>query len=374
MKQSESFLYQAIAEALRRRIASGELKPGEKLPPVREMAGQWECTPGTVSRAYAQLAREGLVTGHRGGGTRVTPGEGRLEGSVWQWALLVNRAEQFVLEAVSSGYTPVQLETALAVALARWQEAQRQGAPQLAAEAAPEPIPLRFAGSHDFIVELMAGWLAQEAPEAKLSVDYRGSLGGLMALAQQEADLAGTHLWDEVTDSYNLPFIRLLLTGRHVVVVTLAHRSLGLITPRGNPQGLQSLADLTRPGVRLVNRQPGSGTRVWLDAQLKALYILPQTLPGYEREELTHLAVASAIERGEATIGIGIHAAAMAADLDFIPLTQERYDLVFSERVWPSPVAQTLLQIIRSSRFKEAVTALGGYDTRETGQIFDLSF
>ena len=99
MKQSESFLYQAIAEALRRRIASGELKPGEKLPPVREMAGRWDCTPGTVSRAYAQLAREGLVTGHRGGGTRIAPLEGRPEGSVWQWALLVNRAEQFMLEA-----------------------------------------------------------------------------------------------------------------------------------------------------------------------------------------------------------------------------------------------------------------------------------
>ena len=374
MKQSESFLYQAIAEALRRRIASGELKPGEKLPPVREMAGQWDCTPGTVSRAYIQLAREGLVTGHRGGGTRVAPGEGRPEGLVWQWALLVNRAEQFVLEAVSSGYSQVQIETALAVALARWQEAQRQGAPQLSTEAASEPKSLRFAGSHDLIVELMAGWLTQDTPGARLSVDYRGSLGGLMALAQQEADLAGTHLWDEVTDSYNLPFIRLLLAGRQVVVVTLAHRSLGLITPPGNPQGLQSLADLTKPGVRLVNRQPGSGTRVWLDTQLKTLKLPPEAVPGYEREELTHLAVASAIEQGEATVGLGIHAAAAGYGLDFIPLTQERYDLVFGEAAWRSPLAQTLLQIIRSSRFKEAVTALGGYDTRETGQICDLSF
>ncbi len=153
-----------------------------------------------------------------------------------------------------------------------------------------------------------------------------------------------------------------------MVVVTLAHRSLGLITPAGNPQGLQSLADLTRAGVRLVNRQPGSGTRVWLDAQLKALKLLPEAVSGYAREELTHLAVASAIERGEATVGLGIHSAAAAYGLDFIPLTQERYDLVFSEAAWPSPVAQTLLQIIRSSRFKEAVTALGGYDTRETSQ------
>jgi molybdate-binding protein/DNA-binding transcriptional regulator YhcF (GntR family) len=373
MKQSESFLYQVIAEALRRRIASGELKPGEKLPPVREMAGQWNCTPGTVSRAYTQLAREGLVTGHRGGGTRVAPGEGRPEGLVWQWALLVNRAEQLVLEAVRNGYTPIQIETALSVALARWQEAQRQGAPQIPTESEPNSARLCFAGSHDLIIELMAGWLTQDAPEAKLSIDYRGSLGGLMALAQQEADLAGTHLWDEVTDSYNLPFIRLLLASRQVVVVTLAHRSLGLITPPGNPQGLQSLADLTKPGVRLVNRQPGSGTRVWLDAQLKALKLPPEAVPGYEREELTHLAVASAIEQGEATVGLGIHAAAASYGLDFIPLAQERYDLVFSETAWHSPLAQTLLHLIRSSRFKEAVTALGGYDTRETGQIREAS-
>jgi putative molybdopterin biosynthesis protein len=125
--------------------------------------------------------------------------------------------------------------------------------------------------------------------------------------------------------------------------------------------------------VRLVNRQPGSGTRVWLDAQLKSLKLLPEAVPGYEWEELTHLAVASAIERGEATVGLGIQAAAAGYGLDFIPLTQERYDLVFSEAAWRSPLAQTLLQIIRSPRFQEAVTALGGYNTRETGQICDLS-
>jgi putative molybdopterin biosynthesis protein len=130
---------------------------------------------------------------------------------------------------------------------------------------------------------------------------------------------------------------------------------------------------LTKPGVRLVNRQPGSGTRVWLDAQLKALKLPPEAVPGYEREELTHLAVASAIEQGEATVGLGIHAAAASYGLDFIPLAQERYDLVFSETAWHSPLAQTLLHLIRSSRFKEAVTALGGYDTRETGQIREAS-
>lgn len=370
MKSQESFLYQEIAESLRRRIASGELGPGDKLAPVREMAEQWNCTPGTVSRAYAQLAREGLVTGHRGGGTRVAAGELNPDQPVWQWASLVNRAEQFVLEAVSGGYTPVQIETALAVALARWQELQRLGAPSPSLPAGPSisRTTLRFVGSHDLTVELIVRGLAEEAPESDLSVEYTGSLGGLMALARQEADIVGTHLWDETTDSYNTPFIRRLLPGRPVVVVTLVHRSLGLITPPGNPQAVHSLAGLTQPGVRLVNRQAGSGTRVWFDAQLKALNIPRERLAGYEQEELTHLAVASAIERGEATVGLGIYAAAAAYGLNFIPLTQEQYDLVFPEAVWHSPSAQALIRVIRSVHFKEAVAALGGYDTSQTGQ------
>jgi molybdate-binding protein/DNA-binding transcriptional regulator YhcF (GntR family) len=368
MKPNETFLYQEIAESLRRQIAAGELKPGDKLPPVRDMARQWNCTPGTVSRAYTQLAREGLVTGHRGGGTRVAPGELHLEPPVWQWASLVNRAEQFVLEALSSGYSPVQIETALAVAIARWQELQRQGVPPLSTERPVPETTLRFAGSHDLSVELMARKLAEEAPESQLLVNYTGSLGGLMALARQEADLAGAHLWDETTDSYNLPFIQRLLPGYRVVVLTLAHRSLGLMTPPGNPQQLRSLADLTQPEVCLANRQAGSGTRVWLDAQLKRLNILPKNVPGYEREEMTHLAVASAVEQGEATVGLGIYAAAAAYGLGFIPLTQERYDLIFLETAWRLPAAHALVKLIRSAHFKEATTALGGYDTTKTGQ------
>jgi putative molybdopterin biosynthesis protein len=209
--------------------------------------------------------------------------------------------------------------------------------------------------------------------DVQLSIKYVGSLGGLMALAQGEAEIAGTHLWDEATGTYNLPFVRRLLPGRRVALLTLAHRSLGLVTPPGNPQQLQDLADLARPDVRLVNRQSGSGTRVWLDAQLKDLAIPPESVLGYEREELTHLAVARAVDEGEATVGLAIHAAASAYGLDFVPLTQERYDLVLPESVWHSPAAQALTAAVRSLRFKEAVTALGGYDVSETGQVVWIS-
>jgi len=369
----EAFLYLEIAESLRRLIASGELQPGNRLPPVREMARRWGCTPGTVSRAYAQLAREGLVGAHRGGGTRVQPSVLRPEHPTQQWAGLVNRAEQFLLEALSSGHTPAQAGSALSVAISRWHELQRASVPQPRPETSVAVEELRFSGSHDLAVELMAHMWAEETPQARLSVEYVGSLGGLVALARHEAEITGTHLWDEATNTYNVPFVQRLLPGRRVVLLTLAHRWLGLIVPPGNPQRLQNLADLARPGVRLVNRQSGSGTRVWLDTQLKVLGVSPATVPGYEREELTHLAVARAVEQGEATVGLGIHAAASAYGLGFIPLTKERYDLVFPEAVWKSLAAQALVAIIRSSRFKEAVVALGGYDTSDTGREMWIS-
>jgi len=333
------------------------------------MARQWGCTPGTVSRAYAQLAREGLVGGRRGGGTRVQPGALQPERPTWQWARLVNRAEQFLLEAISSGYTPTQAESALSVAISRWQELQRgRAAVEQAAPGNSSSARFRFAGSHDLAVELMARTLAEETGRVHLSVEYVGSLGGLMALAQGEAEIAGVHLWDEVTDSYNAPFVRRLLPGRRVALLTLAYRSLGLIVPAGNPQGVQTLADLAHSGVRLVNRQSGSGTRVWLDAQLKAVGLQPASVAGYEREETTHLAVASAVDQGEATVGLGIHAAASAYGLDFVPLTQERYDLVLPEAVWGLPAAQALIMVVRSPQFREAIAAFGGYDTSETGR------
>jgi putative molybdopterin biosynthesis protein len=254
------------------------------------------------------------------------------------------------------------------VAISRWGDLQREGHP------GPQPQPssgttvLRFAGSHDLAVEFVARMIREEMPQAKLSVEYVGSLGGLMALARDEADVAGAHLWDEATDTYNLPFVRRLMPGRRAVLLTLVHRSLGLILPPGNPQGLGDLSDLARPEVRLVNRQSGSGTRVWLDAQLKALSISPESVPGYEREESTHLAVARAVDSGEATAGLAIHAAASAHGLDFLPLTRERYDLVFPGEIWETPAVQAMAKVARSSRFKEAVVPLGGYDTKGTGR------
>jgi molybdate-binding protein/DNA-binding transcriptional regulator YhcF (GntR family) len=362
-------LYLEIAESIRLRIASGEIGPGDRLPPVRKMAQRWNCTPGTISRAYATLAQDGLIEGFRGGGTRVTRNTLLPDQPVWRWASLVNQAEQYLLTAISSGHSAQEAEAALTVATSRWNEFTKKG---LEATPAPSQLErdsdrtLRFVGSHDLLIESLTRMLSERA-QIQLLTEYSGSLGGLIALAQGNAELAGAHLWDEITDSYNRPFVRRLLPGRRLVLLTLAHRSLGLILPPGNPQEIRQLADLARPGSRLVNRQPGSGTRVWLDAQLKALEIDLALIPGYEREELTHLAVARAVADREVTVGLGIYAAAAAHGLAFVPLSRERYELVIPAEIWHSPAIQLLVELVRSPQLRETIATLGGYDTAETG-------
>lgn len=368
MDTQNPFLYLQIAESFRRRIAAGELKPGDRLPPVRATAKQWDCTPGTVNRAYKSLRQEGLVVGQRGKGTLVAPSVIQSQSSVWNWASLVNRAELFLLEALHAGHNPVEVETALSVAIMRWKTLQAGEKPAVKSRAAQAAAPLRFVGSHDLVIDLIPRSLDGDSSNGILSIQYAGSLGGLIAISRHEADLAGAHLWDETTDTYNLPFVKRVLPGCRVVLLTLAHRQLGLIVPTGNPQEIRSLGDLARPEVRFVNRQPGSGSRVWLDAHLHKAGIHTDEIRGFEREETTHLGVANAVANGEATVGLGLYAAAASFELDFIPLTKERYDLVIPEETWRLPQMQEIIDVVRSEHLKASIAALGGYDASETGR------
>jgi molybdopterin molybdotransferase/putative molybdopterin biosynthesis protein len=372
MAERENFVYQEIAETVRRLIVSGELSPGERLPSVRAMAERWGCTPNTVSRAYSVLGREGLVSAHRGGGTRVSTrsvAPGLIVSPEWQWADLVNRAESYLLEALGLGHSPAHAEAALAAAIGRWQEV-RKAAPVVdrAAASDSEDAAIRFAGSHDLSVELLARMLAEASPPVTLTTDFVGSLGGLMAVARGEADIAGAHLWDEATGLYNIPFVERILPNRPVILLNLAKRLQGLIVPPGNPQGLEHLADLSFPGVVFVNRQPGSGTRVWLDVQLKRSGISPAQVRGYEREETTHTGVARAVAEGTATVGLGIQAAASAYGLDFVRLGEERYDLVVPVECWDDAPLKGLRAVVLSAHFRQALAALGGYEVSQTGE------
>jgi putative molybdopterin biosynthesis protein len=228
-------------------------------------------------------------------------------------------------------------------------------------------------GSHDLCLDLLAQFLAEAAMEMaaprRLISANAGSLGGLVALRRGEAHLAGSHLLDPQTGEYNISYVKQYLPGVPVVLVTFVHREQGLIVAPGNPKGIAGLADLARPDVRYVNRQRGAGTRILLDYRLGQLGIQPEQMRGYAREEYTHLAVAAAIQSSAADCGLGIAAAARALNLDFIPLEQERYDLVIPRAQYESDLLHPLLDLIRGQAFKRAVTELPGYDTSHMGEI-----
>jgi putative molybdopterin biosynthesis protein len=224
-------------------------------------------------------------------------------------------------------------------------------------------------GSHDLTLDLMSSHLRRRNPGLTLSSSHVGSLGGLVALRRGEAHLAGSHLLDEATGEYNVSYIRRYLPGVPVMLVNLVGRVQGLIIPPGNPKDIQRLEDLARRDVTFVNRQRGSGTRVLLDYKLKELGIAPEQVRGYEREEYTHLAVASAVKGGSADAGLGVLSAAGALGLDFVPLLNEQYDLVIPKTHYESELLQPLLALLHDTDFQQAVNALGGYDTSRMGVI-----
>jgi len=202
-----------------------------------------------------------------------------------------------------------------------------------------------------------------------LQLGFSGSLGGLIALAEGQADLAGCHLWDQESDSYNEPFVRRLLPSRRVALVTLAQRRLGLIVQTGNPLGIRNLVDLARPELRFANRQSGSGTRVWLDTALGQEGIPASSVHGYEYELLTHSEVALAVAEGRADVGLGLETAALLFGLDYLHLTLERYDLVIPAENMETTCVKRLVEWLQSSAARRAIQALGGYETGETGEI-----
>jgi molybdate-binding protein/DNA-binding transcriptional regulator YhcF (GntR family) len=355
-----SHIYQQIVEAIRQDILSGRLKPGSRLPAIRKMIEQWQCNTGTVLHAYQELARLGLVVSHVGQGTKVVDQLPEQNQTPLRRATLFNRTESFLLEIMTAGYTPDEVEQSLRIALDRWRTFS--SAPEQ-----PKPDVLRFVGSHDPAMALIASHYHEVTEGFTLQLSFTGSLGGLIALAEKKADLAGSHLWDENTDTYNEPFVRKLLPGQKVALLTLAHRRVGLILQAGNPLGVSGLADLAKAGIRFVNRQQGSGTRVWLDAQLHCAGIDPSGIIGYQDEKMTHSDVARAVSKGQADVGLGVETAALSFGLDFLLLTTERYDLVIPSEKWEMASVQALKGWLATPQAKAAINNLGGYETSQTG-------
>jgi putative molybdopterin biosynthesis protein len=355
-------LYQKIVKSIRDDIFSGVLKPGASLPPMRKMTTQWNCTTGTIMRAYQELAHQGLVVSHVGKGTHVVEKLPEQTQTPMRRASLFNRTEAFLLEIMAAGYSPDEVEQSLRMALDRWRTFSSQ--PEETA-----PNILRFVGSHDPSLSLIASQYHENNSKLLLQLSFTGSLGGLIALAEKKADLAGCHLWDESTDTYNEPFVRKLLPGQKVAMLTLAHRRVGLILPTGNPLDIKGLKDLVKPGVCFSNRQQGSGTRVWLDSQLRHLKIKPSNIFGYNEEKMTHSEVARAVSKGQANVGLGVETAALSFGLEFKLLTTERYDLIIPAEKWELESVHILRNWLNTKQAKSAINNLGGYDTAETGTV-----
>ena len=225
-------------------------------------------------------------------------------------------------------------------------------------------------GSHDNALDLLANILKKRHPKYSLSSAHVGSMGGLMALKKGEAHMAGTHLLDEETGEYNVPFIKRLLGDKKITLINLVYREQGLLVPKGNPKNIQGFDDLTRSDIVFVNRQSGAGTRLLTDKCLKELGIDPHTVKGYEREEYTHMGVASAVLTGVADTGLAILASARALNLDFIPVAKERYDIAVPMEFLDLEMVRNLLTIIREDgEFRETVSSLGGYDISDMGKV-----
>ena len=222
-------------------------------------------------------------------------------------------------------------------------------------------------GSHDLTLDLMAQFLSYH--DRRLASANVGSQGGLVALRRGEAHFAGSHLLNPDTGEYNISYIRQYMPNIPVKVVALVGREQGLIVKKGNPKGIKGLGDLSRHDVQFVNRQRGAGTRVLLDYHLNMMTIPQSSIEGYSQEEYTHLGVAASVASGRADCGLGIAAAAQALDLDFVPLFQERYDLVIPKQFAEDVLLAPLFDLLADSAFRKAVSQLIGYDVSVMGTI-----
>jgi molybdate-binding protein/DNA-binding transcriptional regulator YhcF (GntR family) len=365
--------YMQIAEQIRLAVACGQLRPGDRLEPVRELARRLGVNPGTAARAYRLLERQGVIETHGRRGSLIAQGSDLYALRAVRESRLRALMERALVEVLAQGFTPEEVEAEFGLQLAAWRERRHQPA-----SSKEEPLEetsrlYRFAGSHDLALEALWAQARRAHPEVTFTAGYVGSLDGLLALLHGDVGLSGAHILDEETGEYNLPILRRLFLGQSLCVITLVEREQGLIVPTGNPKGLREFADLRRPDVRFINRQPGSGTRTLLDLHLRRLGISPRALSDYEREAPTHLAVAAAVAEGTADVGLGLLAAARAFGLDFVPLARERYDLVLLAEDRSRPPLSWLLDLVSSPAFHAIASEIGGYSVTRSGQELIIS-
>jgi len=227
-------------------------------------------------------------------------------------------------------------------------------------------------GSNDPALNLLTQTINLSTDTPRLLTLPVGSLDGLIYLRENYCQISGCHLLDMQSGEYNISFVSNLFSDQPMCLITLCHREQGLLLQKGNPSNIESLKDLTRENVRFINRQRGAGTRIWLDQTLRQMGIDPQTIHSYQLESNTHFGIAQTILEDRADVGVGIFAAAKKFDLDFIPLYEERYDLVMKLETFESDAFQKILTVIRSESYLKQVNEFGGYKTTFSGKIIRI--
>ncbi|ASJ53257.1 hypothetical protein BP422_06650 [Brevibacillus formosus] len=221
----------------------------------------------------------------------------------------------------------------------------------------------------DVSLDLLAGHLEKKDEAYRPLRSYVGSLNSLVAMYTGKADIVSTHLYDGDTNEYNVPYIRRILCGHRFVVINMLSRWAGFYVQAGNPKQIKAWSDFTKPGIRMVNREKGSGARTLIEEQFRLAKIAGNDVIGYEREESNHLAVAGVVARRESDVGVGIEKAASLIGVEFVPIVRERYDLVLLKNKDNEQLIQAVLDVLGSRPFQKELEAVGGYDLSQTGKI-----
>ena len=253
----------------------------------------------------------------------------------------------------------------------RWIEESASGLVERKAKTEERDV-LLAAGSDDPSLGILHDLYGAETQTASFFMTTIGSSAGLAAIRSGVADFATAHLLEPArTGADNLAPQELLPSD--TVVVELFYRELGMLVAAGNPKSIKSLRDLARPKLRIINRQPGSGTRIYLDQELSRFRLNGKKISGYDSIVSTHLEVGLRVLGGAADVGLATLTTAQLLGLDFIPFIRERFDLLVPKDRFFTRGIQALLGIVGSREFRERVDSLGGYDVTESGRIINLS-
>ena len=234
----------------------------------------------------------------------------------------------------------------------------------------PEQVafPSLVISGQDVVLDILTNYLHQAGVTAQRC--YLSSFEGLLSLYEQRVTAAACHLYDAEEKAFNTPFVKKLMPGVPAALINISYRTQGFYVAAGNPKEIHGWRDLSRRDLSILNRSPGSSARILLDGQLRRMGLDSRMVAGYEREMRSHLTMAAAIASGEADLAIGTERISRQIDgLDFIPLLEERFDLVVRKEFLETDAADRLLSILRSPAFRKEISHFTGNNYRDIGTI-----